>query len=400
MSNLKTLAEDLKRYIEVDLKAFNEDYRDTPNDTQSISALNFKKRELEALWMDIDRKFKQMRESPEFNDPEKSATVSLSEIVKGVRSARDFYRTNMISIDESIYAVTRLNETQPSLLDATAVQNTHSVSFNVPPCDMPIFSGEFKFWASFRDLFQAIYGNNTRLSGVEKLFHLKQKTSGEAKEIVDNAPLTNEGFLIAWNQLVAQYENKRMQINAQLKTLFNLPTVNTMCSTSIRKLQRKINCCISNLNSLNIDTDNWDPIFVYLCSTRLPKETRREFEKTLRDCAEMPSWTDLDSFLTNTYKELTSVNDVQDQINHPNPPNKPRFFQEHKNPFDRRGKTFHNVAYSTNDKNLKINRQNEQKFSKVTQNNPRTNKYTNTQNLPTNTNKLDGSITVRNLIPN
>ena len=75
-----------------------------------------------------------------------------------------------------------------------------------------------------------------------------------------------------------------MQINAQIKTLLNLPAVNTMCSVSIRK----INCCIANLNTLEIDTDNWDHIIGYLCLTKLLKETRREFEKALKDCAEMP----------------------------------------------------------------------------------------------------------------
>ena len=84
-----------------------------------------------------------------------------------------------------------------------------------------------------------------------------------------------------------------------------MPVVNTMFSVSIRKLQRKINCCIANLNTLKIDTDNWNPIIVYFYLTKLPKETRRQFEKTLNDCAEMPSWTDVDVFLTNTFNELT-----------------------------------------------------------------------------------------------
>ena len=72
--------------------------------------------------------------------------------------------------------------------------------------------------------------------------------------------------------------------------------VNTLCSVSIRKLQRKINCCIANLNALEIDSDNWGPIVMYLCLTKLPKETRKEFEKTLKDCAEMPSWKAVDEF--------------------------------------------------------------------------------------------------------
>lgn len=223
------------------MNAFDEDYRETSENTQSLPALKFKKRELENLWSEIDKKFKQIRESDELNDPLKTESIKFSEIVKHFRSAKNFYRVSMISIDESIEAATQLNETPPYIPDPSL--NQQNSAFNVHPCDMPTFGGDFKLWASFRDLFKAMYGNNTRLSGVEKLFHLKQKTSGEAKEIVDSAPLTNEGFLIAWTQLVSQYENKRMQINAQLKTLFNLPTVNTMCSVFIRKLQSKINYC-------------------------------------------------------------------------------------------------------------------------------------------------------------
>ncbi|XP_037824736.1 uncharacterized protein LOC119612918 [Lucilia sericata] len=359
MSDLKSLAATLMRYIQMDLESFEEDYRSSPESFQSLPALKFKKRELSDLWSKIDHKFTQIRESADLLDPKKAETINLTEVVHHFRSARNFYRTSMISIDESIEEITKANDTRASLPEPP--QPNNSVAFNVPPCDMPTFNGDFKSWASFRDLFKAIYGNNTRLSGVEKLFYLKQKTSGEAKEIVDNAPLTNDGFLIAWTQLVSQFENRRMQINAQLKTLFNLPTVSTMCSASIRKFQRKINCCITNLNSLEIDTDNWDPIFVYLCLSKLPKETRREFEKTLNDSAEMPPWTNLDVFLTNTFKELTSVNDVPDS--NPNTHPKPKQFTETKYNPDRRAKAFHNVTHSSKKPHPNPKPQNEQKFS-------------------------------------
>ena len=353
MSQLKSLAADVMRYIEIDMEAFDADYRANPQFTQTLPGLKFKKNELEDLWSNIDHKFRQIRESLDLDDPQLASQINLTKLMEKVQYARNYFRKCMISIDESIEKVTQ--NTQHSLPEPPVPKNG-SVNFNVPPIEIPIFAGDFKSWASFRDLFTAIYYNNTRLSLVEKLFHLKQKTSGEAKEIVDNAPLTNEGFLIAWTQLVSQYENKRMQINAQLKTLFNLPSVNAMSSASIRKLQRQINTCISNLTSLEIDTDNWDPIFVYLCSAKLPRVTRIEFEKTLRNSAEMPSWTDMDEFLTNTYQELISANDIVNSEDHPNTkshpnPNthpKPKCTQENRNIFNINGKAFHNVSNSTN----------------------------------------------------
>ena len=68
--------------------------------------------------------------------------------------------------------------------DATIQQG-----FQVSPCDMEIFNGDYLKWPSFKDLFTAVYVKNNRLSKVEKLFHLNAKTSEDAKEIVTNAPL-------------------------------------------------------------------------------------------------------------------------------------------------------------------------------------------------------------------
>ena len=109
--------------------------------------------------------------------------------------------------------------------DATIQQG-----FQVPPCDMEISSGDYLKWPSFRDLFTAIYLKNSRLSKVEKLFHLNAMTSGDAKEIVKNAPLTNDGFDVAWTALCHRFENKRM-----LRILFNFPDLAAESGESIKK---------------------------------------------------------------------------------------------------------------------------------------------------------------------
>ena len=158
-----------------------------------------------------------------------------------------------------------------------------------------------------------------------------------------------------------------------------------MCSASIRKSQRKINCYIANLNTLEMDTDNWDRIIVYLCLTKLPKETRREFGKTLNDCAEMTSWTDVNVFLINTFKELTSVKDVPEIYPSTHP--KPKFWQDIKNKFDRRVKTFHNMTYvNRNDTRSREKIQIHNKSLHSTQTHP------NTYNYPKTQEKLDGSL--------
>ena len=172
MSQLKSLAADVMRYIEIDMEAFDADYRANPQFTQTLPGLKFKKNELEDLWSNIDHKFRQIRESLDLDDPELASQINLTKLMEKVQYARNYFRKCMISIDESIEKVTQ--NTQHSLPEPPVPKNG-SVNFNVPPIEIPIFAGDFKSWASFRDLF-LIYYNNTRLSLVEKLFHLKQKT--------------------------------------------------------------------------------------------------------------------------------------------------------------------------------------------------------------------------------
>ncbi|XP_075150323.1 uncharacterized protein LOC142224439 [Haematobia irritans] len=183
--------------------------------------------------------------------------------------------------------------------------------FRLPPCEVPIFSGDYSSWPTFRDMFTAVCIRNPRLSPVEKLFHLSQRTKGEPHDIVGKVPLTNENFPIAWGNLTQRYENKRVLVNIQLKTLFNLAPIQSESSTSIKSLQRDINGCISLLKLYGIDVESWDPIFVFVCCNRLPDVTLTLWEQTLDDKTQLPKWTDLNTFLTNRHRTLESVSEIR-----------------------------------------------------------------------------------------
>ena len=84
-------------------------------------------------------------------------------------------------------------------------------SFHVPPCDIEIVSGDYLNWPSCRDLFTAVYVRNSRLSKLEKLFHLNSKTIDDAKDIVSKPPLTTEALDFPWSTLTRRFENKPMK---------------------------------------------------------------------------------------------------------------------------------------------------------------------------------------------
>jgi len=178
---------------------------------------------------------------------------------------------------------------QAPQVQAVPTQTYISSGCRLPPCDTEVFTGDYLRWPIFKDLFTAIYINNPRLTPVEKLFHLNAKSSGDAHTIVSNSPLTNDGFRSAWANLTERFENKRLLENSQLKILFKVKSVNQESGSAIRELQRTIQGCLTTLEMSGIETENWDCLLVYMCSSKLPKLTLSLWEQSLHNKAEIPT---------------------------------------------------------------------------------------------------------------
>ncbi|KAH8241709.1 hypothetical protein KR032_003138, partial [Drosophila birchii] len=146
---------------------------------------------------------------------------------------------------------------------------------------------------------------------VEKLFYLNAKTSGEAHSIVSNSPLTNDGFRSAGQGLTERFENKRSQVNSQLGKLLNMQSAVQESSAALKELQETIRNCLTALKLSGLSTENWDCLLVYLCSIKLPKLTLALWEQSIPEKTEIPTWQDLDSFLTERHRTLESIDSIQ-----------------------------------------------------------------------------------------
>ncbi|XP_059222185.1 uncharacterized protein LOC131996637 [Stomoxys calcitrans] len=211
---------------------------------------------------------------------------------------------------------TRLRELIEELsapIQAPRSETTSGFGFKLPPCEIPIFDGNYSSWPTFRDIFEAVCIRNPRLSSVERLFHLSQKTRGEANDIVGKVPLTNENFKVAWANLCSRYENRRVLINIQLKRLFGLTVITDETAVALKALQRDINSCIELLRLYEVEVEEWDAIFIFICSNCLPNSTLTLWEQTLCDKTIIPKWSKLDKFLTDRHRTLESVSEIRRQ---------------------------------------------------------------------------------------
>lgn len=94
-----------------------------------------------------------------------------------------------------------------------------SIDVRLPKIQIPTFSGDYNVWRSFYDLFVFSVHNNNKLCRVQKLHYLKTSLSDEASQLIQHLQLCNENYEPAWELLVQRYENKKVLVHSQLKTL-------------------------------------------------------------------------------------------------------------------------------------------------------------------------------------
>ncbi|XP_036345828.1 uncharacterized protein LOC118755085 [Rhagoletis pomonella] len=273
---------------------FESDFLASSMSEQNKHVLAIQQEELKALWEKTKLAYDALNTSDEFSQEDKR---TYRKINRGAFASYVNCMSSLAAQSEKLSKEERDVEQKP--------MRKHNI--HLPPCDTDVFKGDYLSWPTFRDMFTAIYISNQELTPVEKLYYLNQKTKGEAKDIVSKCLITNEGFATAWENLCERYENKRILVNTQLKILFNLNSVESECGSSIKRLQRDINNCLSSLKSHQIDISNWDAIVIYLCSTKLPDSTLALWEQTIDHTGDLPKWEDMDKFLSNRFQTLETL---------------------------------------------------------------------------------------------
>ncbi|XP_075163165.1 uncharacterized protein LOC142235792 [Haematobia irritans] len=298
---------------------------------QTDSVLEVKLEDLEKRWQQLQTSYQNIMLSPSSTDPK---DIKANAKINFNASSEAYYtaRSQILDILRISGGQARQNA-RHSLVPEYIPQNQSSIPasshnsndsyIKVPPCDTEVFKGGYEEWPSFRDMFTAVYVNHPKLTPAQKLYHLRNKTRGPAGAIVKRYTLCDENFNMAWNALKARYENKRVLVDNQLKILFNIPVANVENSESIQKIQSTVNDCLCTLRSLHVDVDGWDPILIYLISTKLPDETLSLWEQSLRSHRDLPTWNQLDEFLINRFEVVERISSIkctkqQNNVTHQN----------------------------------------------------------------------------------
>lgn len=130
---------------------------------------------------------------------------------------------------------------------------------------------------------------------------------GEAELLIRNLASTGENFESAWKALSDYYENKRLIVRAYLANFVSLPRMKNESASELRKIYHGVRATVNSLSSIGRDIESSDDLFVYLIVELLDSRSRREWETSISDTTDPPSYSTLEQFLDRRLHALESM---------------------------------------------------------------------------------------------
>lgn len=211
------------------------------------------------------------------------------------------------------------NIVQTNVKVKETVEGESSSSFvKLPKISIPIFSGKYSEWPTFRDLFTSLVDTNKNIDNVQKLHYLKGHLTGEAEQLIRHTPITAANYTQCWDLLEKRYNNKRYLANCVLKRLFGQKRLNFESASGLKELLDTTTDCLGTLKNLKVNVNTWDIIIIHIVTFKLDPETRKYWELSVSsgDQNELPTFKQFSEFIESRFRALECL-DYKRPITHP-----------------------------------------------------------------------------------
>lgn len=155
----------------------------------------------------------------------------------------------------------RLMKDRPvdTTFNSTMAQDTSNVSrgfkIKLPVLTIPSFAGDIRKWKTFYNSFLSLVDENPELSTIDKFRYLRNSLELEAKGLVNHLDVVDQNYAIALKLLKDRYDHKRILVNVQLNTIYNLEQVRKENANGIRRMIDTLRECYQSLVVLGVNVE-------------------------------------------------------------------------------------------------------------------------------------------------
>ncbi|XP_018358983.1 PREDICTED: uncharacterized protein LOC108758486 [Trachymyrmex cornetzi] len=159
-------------------------------------------------------------------------------------------------------------------------------------------------------MFESLVACNDTLSNTQKFHYLKTSVTGDAAIMISNLKISEANYESAWQLLIEEYDDKQTLVYTHLHAFAHLPIMKTENVNDLRKLHA-VASSLAALKNLERPVDTWDDLLVYIMSQKFSPRTRNEWNLKRTEFAELPSYKNLNEFLTMRIRGLSDLADSQ-----------------------------------------------------------------------------------------
>ncbi|XP_076660820.1 uncharacterized protein LOC143364269 [Halictus rubicundus] len=283
---------------------------------------------LQELWADFRKGDSLVRAAAETDTKVRESSYLKADEYEDVQ--QDFIEQSGLLRDmiSELQAAATVKEAANS--NSTAGETTSARSRAVlPKMSLPTFDGQYKDWPPFRDLFTSLIIADASLSPVERLHYLKGCMKGSAASLLKNVKTTAENFQVAWEKLEDRFENRRLLVQAQIRLLTKLPPVHKESSAEMQRLFDETFDAVDALANLDRPVTNATDWIVELTVERLDRQSRREWEESVKFCKELPTLEQLKTFMIGRLQTCEALEAPQPEGTAPRKTSQARGFKVH-----------------------------------------------------------------------
>ncbi|XP_073846236.1 uncharacterized protein [Musca autumnalis] len=168
------------------------------------------------------------------------------------------------------------------------------------------FTGEYKDWPSFEELYTSALKTKPNLANRQKMNYLKSLLRGTAYKIIQNMPSSDENYETAWKRLKDQFDRPLYIVHSYIEKFMNIPTMKRANEDDLRGIANVATDIIKALDSMNqSERDHW---LIYILMSKLDSDICHNW---LAQCQQeqKPNITDFLKFLDSSANDMADIKD-------------------------------------------------------------------------------------------
>jgi hypothetical protein len=154
--------------------------------------------------------------------------------------------------------------------------NCSAVKIKLPIIEIPKFGGQITEFKQFYDTFTSLIINNQLLDDVKKFHYLLSSVINEAHQLIQNLPVAQQNFHVAWKLLCYRYNNERLIAASHVKSLLSLPVINKESATDLRALIYQFQGNLNAIKALDLSVPLHEVLLSQILIEHVDEATRKQ----------------------------------------------------------------------------------------------------------------------------